>query len=213
MLWSEGKAEMYIQRCVKGVEGEQNGDGGITWDEARAIITNANGIISNWWRKHGRITPEQIATVLTDQNLDRHLHDYDAFGNDTPFISLACGSVERDKLVQSNSRYSAIDTALMFATANWTRPGALFFLWVPTSHNRVVPLSAFAEPVRDINIYQRWSPYQLEGEITAKINIPANQIEKVVWWDSSHSETAPEHVWVNPDYVDPDPLSNIREFF
>jgi len=101
----------------------------------------------------------------------------------------------------------------MFATEDWKRPGALFYLWVPTGYNRAVSLSAVAEPVRDLNIYQRWSPYQLEGEITAKVNIPANQIEKVEWWDGNHSKTMPKLVWPNLDYVDPAPLSNIRELF
>ena len=204
---------MYIQRCVKGIAGTRNGRDGITWEEAKQIVARSRGIISNWWRKLHNISPEQIAAVLTDQNLDRHLHDYDTFGSDSPFISLACGAVERNTLVQNNFLYSAIDTALQFATEDWARPGALFFLWVPTSHKPAIPLSAFAEPVRDINIYRRWSPYQLEGEITAKIGIPANQIEKVEWWDSDHSQTSPKDLWRNPDYVEPDPLSNIRDLF
>ena len=204
---------MYIQRCVKGIPGSRNGDDGVTWAEAKQIISGSKGIISNWWRQLTTISPEQIADVLTHQNLDRHLHDYGTFGSRTPFISLACGAVERNTLIQNNFLYSAIDTALQFATDDWARPGALFFVWVPTSHEPAIPLSAFAEPVRDINIYRRWSPYQLEGEITAKISIPANQIEKVEWWDSGYSRAAPEDLWINPDYVEPDPLSNIRDLF
>ena len=213
MLWNDGRIEMYIQRCVKGIPGSRHGSDGITWEEAKHIIADSKGIISNWWLQVGTISPGQIADVLTDQNLDRHLHDYDTFGSETPFISLACGAVERNTLIQNNFLYSAIDTALQFATEDWARPGALFFLWVPTSHKPAIPLSAFAEPVRDVNIYRRWSPYQLEGEITAKIGIPANQIERVEWWDSGHSQTTAKHSWINPDYVEPDPLSNIRDLF
>lgn len=204
---------MYIQHCIKGIAGYIAGTGGITEVEAREIVTGATGIISNWWRKAGIISPAMVALELTGHNLNRHLHDYDVYGNDTPFISLACGSVERDLLVQQNFIYSAIDTALLFATDDWSRPGALFYCWVPTSHHRAVALQAVAEPVRDLNIYQRWSPYQLEGEITAKIHIPANQIEKAEWWDGNHSKTSPQHVWANPDFVDPAPLSNIRDLF
>ena len=134
-------------------------------------------------------------------------------GSETPFISLSSGSVERDALVKQNFVYSALDTALMFATQDWTRPGALFYLWVPVSYQRAVSLSAVAEPVRDLNIYQRWSPYQLEGEITAKVGIPANQIEKVEWWDEGYSRQNAQHIWPNPNYVDPEPLSNIRKLF
>lgn len=204
---------MYIQRCVKGIPGSRNGSDGVTWEEAKQMIESSKGIISNWWRQLGTICPEQVPDVLTEQNLDRHLHDYDTFGSHTPFISLACGAVDRNTLIQDNVLYSAIDTALQFATDDWARPGALFFLWVPTSHEPAIPLSAFAEPVRDINIYRRWSPYQLEGEITAKIGIAANQIEWVEWWDSGHSRTGPADTWPNPDYVEPDRLSNIRDMF
>lgn len=204
---------MYIQRCVKGIAGELHGGDGLTEAEAQDFVLGAHGIASNWWRKMQSITPPMVADVLTDHNLDRHLHDYDAYRDDTPFISLACGSVERDTLVRNNFIYSAVDTALMFATEDWTRPGALFYCWVPTSHNRAVALSAVAEPVRDLNIYQRWSPFQLEGEITAKVSIPANQIEKVEWWDGAFSTKDPKFIWDNPDHIKPTPLSNIRDLF
>ena len=204
---------MYIQRCVKGIIGEIIGGNGISQADAQGAATLGHGIRSNWWRKKNIITPQMIENVLTEVNLDRHLHDYDAFSEDTPFISLACGAVERDALVQQNFVYSARDTALMFATDDWARPGALFYIWVPVSYHRAVGLSAVAEPVRDLTIYQRWSPYQLEGEITAKIGIPANQIEKVEWWDGSFSKRSPEHEWPNPNFVEPTPLSNIRDLF
>ncbi|QCK88199.1 hypothetical protein E8L99_21780 [Phreatobacter aquaticus] len=204
---------MYIQHCAKGIAGSHNGVGGITWNSAKSILTSGDGILSNWWIKMGSITPKMIENVLTESNLDSHLHDYNNFGNDTPFISLACGAVERDTLLQSNFAYSAIDTALMFATDNWNRPGAVFYCWVPTSHYKAVPISAVAEPVRDLNIYQRWSPYQLEGEITAKINIPSNQIERVEWWDASISTTDPHHTFHNTKYIEPKILSNLRDMF
>ena len=74
-------------------------------------------------------------------------------------------------------------------------------------------MASVAEPVRDLNIYRRWSPYQLEGEITAKIHIPANQIERVEWWDGDHCKTKPKCRWESPDYVEPARVSNIRELF
>lgn len=204
---------MYIQCCVKGIIGEVPGAGGISKNEAFEMATAGRGIVSNWWRKLHSISPALIGEVLTEANLDRHLHDYENFGADTPYISLACGAVERDTLVQRNFVYSARDTALMFATEDWARPGALFYLWVSVSYNRAVAISAVAEPVRDLNIYQRWSPYQLEGEITAKVSIPANQIERVEWWDGSKSKTAPIDSRDNPTFMAPTALSNIRDLF
>jgi hypothetical protein len=64
----------------------------------------------------GDLSPADIEDVLTEANLNRHLHDYDAFKAATPFISLACGAVERDTLVQRNFVYSARDAVLMLAT-------------------------------------------------------------------------------------------------
>lgn len=204
---------MYIQRCVKGIIGKVSDDDGITKDEAFEMATLGHGILSNWWRKLGLITPQLVDDVLTEGNLDRHLHDYVNFSEATPFISLACGAVERDTLAQQNYAYSARDTALMFATDDWVRPGALFYVWVPVSYNRAVEIKAVAEPVRDLNIYRRWSPYQLEGEITAKIDIPANQIEKVEWWDGDVSQTDPVDFRNNPRFIAPTALSNIRDLF
>lgn len=70
-----------------------------------------------------------------------------------------------------------------------------------------------AEEVRNLNTYRRWSPYQLEGEITAKVYIPANQIHWVEWWDRSIDPNAPTHRYVNRRFVDPKSLLNFRELF
>jgi hypothetical protein len=204
---------MYIQKCVKGIAGASSDSDGITKESAEAVLTQNEGIVSNWWRQQGTITPEMVAQVLTEENLDRHVHDYDNYGFGTPFISLASGAVERDRIVRQNYAYSAVDTALMFATDNWSRPGALFFCWVPVGHIPAVTLVSIAEPVRDLNIYQRWSPYQLEGEVTAKVHIPANQIQRVEWWDATSSTKKPMETWVNPCYVEPEVLSNVRDLF
>lgn len=113
---------------------------------------------------------------------------------------------------RKNFIYSAIDTALAFATHNGAHPGALFYLWVVVGNDRAVSVESVAEPVRDLNIYQRWSRFQPEGEITAKIHIPANQIEKVQWWNIAQDKKAPRFEYYNVDYVDPVPL-NLRKFF
>ena len=204
---------MYLQHCVKGIPGQDSGGEGISKVEAEEVITKQKGILSNWWRTEDSITPNAVADQLTETNLDRHLHDYARFGKVSPFISLACGIVERDIVKRRNWVYSAVDTALMFATDNWTRPGALFFLWVMTGHRPAVPVRAVAEPVRDLLIYRRWSAFQLEGEVTAKIHIPANQIERVEWWDGAISTSGPIDRLSNANYVEPDRLSNVRELF
>ena len=204
---------MYVQRCVKGIVGD-NGHDGIREDDAKAVVRDARGIWSNWLLNHRKhVSGGAVRGVLTVGNLEQHLHCYASYGANSPFISLACGAVERHTWFQRNIAYSAVDTALMFATENGTRPGALFYLWVLVSHSQVVPLASVAEPVRDLNIYRRWSPYQVEGEVTAKIHIAANQIERVEWWDLGRRATRPRWTQVNVDYVKPEDVSNIREFF
>jgi hypothetical protein len=200
---------MYIQWFVKGIGGPE-----FTKDHAFAVALLGNGIISNWWRNkpEGSISPPEVQAVLTEDNLNRHLHDYDAFGDESPFISLAAGAVERDTIVQRNFVYSAVDTALAFATDHGARDGALFYGWAPVALNPAVSLGSVSEEVRDLNVYRRWSPFQLEGEITAKVHIPANQICRVEWWEA-HDRRAPVEACDNPGFVPPDPLLNMRELF
>jgi hypothetical protein len=208
---------LYIQRFVKGIAGRKDPTflDGPTMEEAFDSIAGGHGILSNWWRNKstGSISPHEVAQVLTAHNLDRHLHDYAHFGPETPFISLASGAVERDALLGENRIYSARDTALEFATDSWARPGALFYGWTPAGLNPAVGLRAVAETVRDLNVYRRWSPYQPEGEVTAKVHIPANQIECVEWWDPAIDRDQRANWYSNPNFEPPDPITNIRDLF
>jgi hypothetical protein len=205
---------MYIQRCVKGIAGQDSGHStGLTWTEAQDMVSSRKGIVSNWWRHKGTITAQEIADVLTEQNLDSHLHDYASFGGQTPFISLAAGAVERDTLVRWNFEYNAVDTALGFATEDWARPGALFYCWLPTSLNRTVEVEFVAEAVRDLLVYRGWSPWQLEGEVTAKVHVPSNQIECVEWWDGTFSRSQPQFTYRNSECADLTRVTNFRNLF
>lgn len=204
---------MYIQHCLKGIAGEGNGHAGMSWDEARARLSDRHGITSNWWRGKGTITAPEKADILTEDNLDRHLHDYENYGAETPFISLTAGAVSRDFLARRNHDYSALDTALMFATNNWQQPGAIFHCWVPVALNPSVEVEFVAEAVRDLLTYRRWSDYQLEGELTAKVHIPASQISHVDWWDGATSMMRPADTFPNTRYVPPDGVLNLRNWF
>jgi hypothetical protein len=128
-------------------------------------------------------------------------------------LSLASGCVERDTIAQRNYIYSAIDTALGFATDYWSQPGALFFCWTLVASNPAVEVAGVSEAVRELNVYHRWSPYQLEGEITAKVQIPANQISRVEWWDGAVRKDRWIDRFINPKYVDPAPVTNLRDLF
>jgi len=207
---------MYVQWFVKGIGGQGPvGPPGVSQAEAFAMISEGEGIVCNWWRNKpdSKISPSEIQAVLNEHNLDRHVHDYDNFGHQSPFISLASGAVERDAALRRNFVYSAVDTALDFATDSWARPGALYYGWALVGLNPAVGLSVVAEEIRDLQVYHRWSPFQLEGEITAKIHIPANQISHVEWWDGNRRRTSPVARHDNLDFLKPTPILNVRNLF
>ena len=69
-----------------------------------------------------------------------------------------------------------------------------------------------AEEVRDLNTYRRYSPFQTEGEVTAKVIVPANQIlgyEKWSWDRSAHSLTIVGTYW-NDQFTPAEQLSSVR---
>src|SRR5437764_828111 len=77
---------------------------------------------------------------------------------------------------------------------------------------------ALSEELRELNVYTGFSPFQPEGEITAKINIPAAQIEKAEFLSASDAYNAvqndvlpafdPSRRIVNPLFVDPSFYNN-----
>lgn len=206
---------LYIQTCLKGIRGETStGAGnGLSWSGAQYLITSGQGILSRWWQTKGIISPGEVAAVLTELNLDRHLNDYAHYGATTPFISLSAGYVGRDRAKKTNAVYSAIDIALGFATHNWKHPGVVFYCWVPVSMEKAVEISTVAEPIRDTLSYRKWFQHLHQGEVTAKITVPANQISRVEWWDGSLSKTNFTYSFDNPAYVQPARVTDFREWF
>jgi len=209
---------MFVQWCIKGVRGRlphEDAATGIDDSDAHAIVLNGQGILCNWWRNAGSISPAARRTKLTAANLDRHVHDYATFEADTPFISLTAGCVERDVALRLNRIHEAQDVALRFGTDWGARHGYLFYCWVVVGLKRAVSVEGVAEEIRELNTYLSWSDYQLEGEVTAKINVPANQIHAWERWDSDHSGNVnATATWrrVNPRFDSPALISNIRDF-
>lgn len=208
---------MFVQWCIKGV-------GGIGDEEARNIIDHRQGLLCRWWRNVHGIRPDEVADKLTPANLDLHVNHYSStdpatgapFCDGTPFISLAAGSVERSTFLQTNIAHRAAMLALDFATMSGTVDGYLYICYVIVGLRPAIGVAGVAEEVRELNTYRRYSPFQTEGEITAKIEIPANQIHRceaysIVRPGVVHAE--PKWVHPNPFFEDPISVSNIREFF
>ena len=209
---------MFFQKVLKGIAG-------LTRQNADASFLA--GIECNWWRRVHQISPVEIVQKLTDRNLDWHLNHYAdpdplmnnaPFYENTPFISVSAGVVERDEFSQRNIVFDPFITALRFATRDFSVIGHVFYAYVFTLGRQSIDLREFAEEVRELNIYKNFLPFHPEGEITAKIEIRGPQIEK---WEEYDGPAAlgtlqggnppqPTFVRINAIYAPPDGYCNIR---
>jgi hypothetical protein len=211
---------MIIQRVIKGING---------LNDMQAAATLSNGIVCNWGRTVTHLPLNQIPLRLTDRNLEWHQNHYsdpdpleggEEFRIHTPFISTTAGTVERDAANSTNIRRPAWEVALRFATNFWTSDGYLFHCYLFVLGRPSVKHQAFAEELRELNIYTGFSPFQPEGEVTAKIGIPPAQIEKAEFWSmaeilhslQSGSLPAPTRTVYNGLFVQPSELSNMRDY-
>lgn len=215
---------MYVQMCIKGV-------GDISLGDAQDVL-DGDGLICSWWRERSvagqGISPNEIDERLSSANLDLHVNSFDdqhpkypgSVKEETPFISLTAGAVSRNLFLKTNFVHPAHLTALSFASNFGRRSGDcfLFYCWVVVGLTPAVEVRHLAEEVRELNTYRRFSAFQTEGEIVAKIEVPARQIHRFERYDvkagsgSSASITFTGAVQ-NPRYVDPYSIVNIREAF
>jgi len=209
---------MIIQEVLKGINGLN------ATDVARMF---AEGIQCNWWRKVRFLPAHEVPLRLTDRNLHWHQNRYEdpdplegneVFSRHTPFISTTAGSVEREIFTRTNTLHPAWLEALCFATDFWTSDGWIFYCSAWILGRKAIGHKAFSEEIRELHIYSDFSPFQPEGEVTAKIEIPPAQIQKAEEWKLSDVLTAagsgvlpaPSNTLMNPLYIDPTTYSNVR---
>ncbi|MEV4508136.1 hypothetical protein AB0K00_04170 [Dactylosporangium sp. NPDC049525] len=193
-------------------------------DAALQIIDRRQGLVSNWMRneKDGLIRVSDIPGKLTPENLDLHVNHFDEpdpvtgrpVAEVTPFISIACGVVSRVEASKTNDVISAFGIAQKFATDSATLPfGYLYWCWVLVSPRPAVEIESVAEEVRDLNSYRSYSKFQPEGEVVAKVVVPSNQIHRCEKWTWSRRDKMYKREWkhLNPAFVEPERLSNVRE--
>ncbi len=209
---------MFVQMCVKGING-------ISDSGAEMILQR--GLASAWWRNSTNITSAEINKRLTREELELHIHSFEEkhptldgrVRDQSPFISLTAGSVERDAFYSRNEINPAHIIALDFATG-FGEPGEcyLFYCWVLVALRPSVPVRHLAEEVRELSTYTRYSPYQPEGEIAAKIEVPASQIEKFEKYkygpgdDDGRMRIKLLATKVNKDYISPHEVTNYRDW-
>lgn len=210
---------MYVQTCIKGMHG-------IDDEQAQHVLDGA-GLLCGWWRRVNRITPTQVAERLTSSELDLHVNAFDerhpsrqgVVRDETPFISLAAGSIERNATLKTNFVHPAHRTALLFASDFGRLRGDcyLFYCWVIVGLVPAAPVRHLAEEVRELNTYRRYSAFQLEGEVAAKVEVSACQIHRFERYTISNGHSGIRIKCTgqveNPNYVDPQSVVNIRKAF
>ena len=132
--------------------------------------------LSGWRRNSTNITSGDQQAAHAEE-LELHIHSFEEkhptldgrVRDQSPFISLTAGSVERDAFYSRNEINPAHIIALDFATG-FGEPGEcyLFYCWVLVALRPSVPVRHLAEEVRELSTYTRYSPYQPEREIAAE---------------------------------------------
>jgi hypothetical protein len=191
---------MIIQQTLKGISGI---------DANTAAWLLAEGIPCNLVRRRRRITFVEIPVRLSLRNLDWHQNQYD-----TP------DPLERFVSTSTNIITPAWIEAVDFATSSFTVDGYVFYCYLWVVGRQTVKHQALSEELRELNVYTGFSPFQPEGEITAKISIPPAQIEKAEFWSASDAFEAvenevlpapdPSRTIVNPLFVNPSDYNNVR---
>lgn len=208
---------MKFQHVLKGIAG-------ITDSEADQVLRD--GIVCNWWRQVGTITPQEVSAQLTERNLLWHLSRYKEvdpdtgrpFGELSPFISTSAGTVERDTINKTNLVRSGLLTAIKFATRWFQQEGYVFYGYLFCLGCKSIELQEFAEETRDLHVYRDYQKYHEQGEVVAKIHIPSVRLEKYEKYDGPSVRAQlkakrlpmPVKRVPNPSYLSPEPFSNIR---
>jgi hypothetical protein len=193
-------------------------------DDAADLILRRTGLICRWWQTVDPLPWEEIGDRLTPENLETHLDRYDSidpstgapFADASPFISLSAGTILREAAARGiggrNRRYSARWTALRYATDNFKTHGHIFRGWVVVLPNPSLRLKEFAEDVRDVHSYHRYRAFHRQGEVTAKIEVPAVHLESVERWELNGSGGASlTGNSENPSFEPPSRHANIRD--
>jgi hypothetical protein len=190
---------LLVHWCLKGIP-KQHGFG-----DADANLVLTQGLLSKWVIHHAgnMLGPGVVSAhqALSDAALAAHVNAYGTVAATTPYISLTAGVVERDPVTRVPLRRPAWTTALDFATQSGRSDGYVFECWVPLPPNPAPELPGFGEEVRDLNLQPRFAWWHHEGEIAAKLVVPARQIRRVYKYTAALMLA---NVTPNPDFVPPD---------
>jgi hypothetical protein len=205
---------MHVQWCVRGIAEPDP-----AWLNG---LFSSEGLICGWWRSSpsGSLPAGGIAERLDDMQLYLHQNWFSLpdprFGgvvrDSTPFVSLSAGAVSREIRFRANILHRAQLVASEFATQDGRVRGVLIYCWVVTSTVPAVSIEAVAEELRDLNSNRPYSAFQLEGEVAAKIRVPARQLYAYQWVERRGLSYQVQPAVFSPTFAAPAPLSDIRAF-
>jgi hypothetical protein len=199
---------MLIQYCLKGIPEQA----GVFDDGTVSKVLAGHGLSAAWLRSHQHDSclsfPDLSHLALSQNALNAHVNSFGSVHRASPFLSLSAGCVELDPTTATARTYSALQTALDFATNGGRQSGYVLRMWVLVSPKPAPELPGFAEEVRDLNLFRQYTVYHHEGEIAAKLFVPARQIERVEKFDHALNLLRFD---VNAEFVAPERLSNVME--
>lgn len=206
---------MHVQWCVRGLADPSDG-----W--LRSLFSG-EGLVCGWWRRP--LPPVlrllgDVADRLDDLQLFLHQNSFNSpdlrfsgfVCDTTPFLSLSAGAVSRELRLRANVVHRAQLIASDFATRYGTTRGILIYCWVTTSTVPAVSIEAVAEELRDLNSNRPYSAFQLEGEVAAKLRVPARQLYAYQWVERRGLAYQVAPAVFNHAFSTPQPLSDIRSF-
>lgn len=202
---------MLVQWCLKGIAERTAGSALFSDREAHAVV-DQDGLRCSWLRQQRTTAsdfPAIAHPVLSQAALDAHVNGFGASAAMTPYLSLSAGCVEIDPTSGGTRVFSALQTALEFATLSGQSSGYVFRMWVLVSPKPAPELPGFAEEVRELNLFQQFCVFHCEGEIAAKLFVPAMQIEMVQKYDASLKPIGAPYR--NKNFVAPERVSNVLE--
>ncbi len=198
---------MLIQWCLKGIPER----GGFNDAKVKNVLA-AEGLTSSWLRATTRTIGGFVSdahSALSQTALNSHVNSFATVAGSTPYISLSAGCRELDPSATSTVTYTALDTALSFATDDGQCNGYVFDLWVLVSPKAAAELPGFAEEIRELNLFSQYAVFHDEGEIAAKLFVPARQIKSVEKFDGNLNSLRKD---ANSNFVSPERISNVLEF-
>jgi len=194
---------MYLQWCLKGIPSS------CQFGEQEAKSTLATGIKSNFIRQKKTQDLSNSIAQLSPQKLKGHVNDYANHRKDTPYISLSAGCISPSPSGAGVTVNPAWLTAFDFATEGATVEGYVYVCWTVVSLKPNAELLFIADETRDLNQFRDLWHYHNEGEITAKLIVPTQQIYA---YFKINSDLTIDTWHMNQHFVAPESVNNIREF-